>query len=115
MLRAVAGHPPGANLAAIGDELAQQVGVLVVDVGDLLVAEGADLLLRLANRWLGHVSCSRSWQSSSGKRGLERRLVGKFAAAAARRRRGPRVVGRTAGGRLPTAVAATAALAAVDL
>src|SRR4051794_19063921 len=54
VLRAVAGHPTGADLAAVGDELPQQVGVLVVDVGALLLAEGAHFLLRLASRGLGH-------------------------------------------------------------
>src|SRR3954451_9481047 len=54
VLRAVAGDSTGADLAAVGDELPQQVGVLVVDVGVLLLAEGAHLLLRLASRGLGH-------------------------------------------------------------
>src|SRR5258708_3867801 len=54
MLRAVAGDPPGPDLAAVGDELPQQPRVLVVHVGDLLLAEQADLLFWLANRWLGH-------------------------------------------------------------
>src|SRR5437762_13954203 len=52
--RAVARHPAGADLAAIRDVLAQQAGVLVVDIRGLIVAERADLLLRLANRWLWH-------------------------------------------------------------
>src|ERR1035441_4706664 len=54
MLRAVSGNPPRPDLAAVGDELPQQPGVLVVHAGDLLLAEQADLLLRLANGWLGH-------------------------------------------------------------
>src|SRR5215212_9785907 len=54
VLRAVAGHAPRADLAAVGDELAQQVGVFVVDGGGLLLAEGAHLLLRLAGGGLGH-------------------------------------------------------------
>src|SRR5579859_3158529 len=54
MARAVARHPAGADLAAIGDVLAQQTGVLVVDVGDPLLAEHADLFLGLAQWWLGH-------------------------------------------------------------
>ena len=33
VLRAVAGDPAGPDLAAVGDELPQQAGVLVVDVG----------------------------------------------------------------------------------
>src|SRR5580698_5556226 len=61
VLRAVAGYPPGTDLAAVGDELPQQPGVLVVDPGDLLLAEQADLLLRLANWWLGHRGAP--WQS----------------------------------------------------
>src|SRR5436305_10574135 len=54
VLRAVAGDATGTDLAAVGDELAQQVGVLVVDVGVLLLAEGTHFLLRLASRGLGH-------------------------------------------------------------
>src|SRR5437764_11883672 len=54
VLGAVARHPTGADLAPVGDELPQQRGVLVVDVGDLLLAEQANLLLRLAYRRLGH-------------------------------------------------------------
>src|SRR5687767_904271 len=78
MLRAVAGHPSGANLAAVGYELPQQTGVLVVDVGDLLLTEHADLLLRLAYGGLGHrgapgVSAApsgRGWSLS--RRGVRR-------------------------------------------
>ena len=51
---AVTGHPPGADLAAVRDVLAEQAGVLVVDVDDPILAEHADLLLRLAQWWLGH-------------------------------------------------------------
>jgi hypothetical protein len=40
LLRADAGHPPSADLAAVGDELAQQRGVLVVDVGDPSLSSG---------------------------------------------------------------------------
>src|SRR6185436_15245353 len=54
VLGAVAGHPTGTDLAAVGDELPQQTGVLVVDVGDLLLAENANLLLGFAGRWLRH-------------------------------------------------------------
>src|SRR4051795_181205 len=56
VLDAVAGDPAGTDLAAVGDELPQQGGVLVVDVGRLVLAELADLLLGLANRWLRHRS-----------------------------------------------------------
>src|SRR6476619_7869470 len=54
VLHAVAGHATRADLAAVGDELAEQGGVLVVDVGHLVLAELANLLLRLAEYWLGH-------------------------------------------------------------
>src|SRR3954467_10610889 len=54
VLDAVAGDPTGADLAAVGDELAEQRGVLVVDAGRLLLAELANLLLGLANHCLGH-------------------------------------------------------------
>src|SRR3954454_15153369 len=54
VLGAVAGDPAGPDLAAVGDELPQQAGVLVVHVGDLLLAELTDLLLGLTGRWLGH-------------------------------------------------------------
>src|SRR6478609_4071266 len=54
VLRAVAGDPTGADLAAVGDEPPQQVGVLVVDGGRRFLAEGAHLLLGLANWRLGH-------------------------------------------------------------
>src|SRR5688572_31384358 len=54
VLDAVAGDPTRADLAAVGDELAKQAGVLVVDTGRLLLAELANLLLGLANHCLGH-------------------------------------------------------------
>src|SRR4051794_29213760 len=54
VLHAVAGDPTRADLAAVGDELAEQRGVLVVDTGRLLLAELANLLLRLAHHCLGH-------------------------------------------------------------
>src|SRR5437660_8238248 len=55
MLAAVAGDPASPDLAAVGDVLAQQRGVLVVDQLRVLgLAEHADLLLRFANRWLRH-------------------------------------------------------------
>src|SRR3954454_2067997 len=50
-----AGDPARADLAAVGHELAQHVGVLVVDVLDLRREQRVVLLLGLANRWLGHV------------------------------------------------------------
>src|SRR6478752_8603479 len=70
VLGAVAGHPAGADLAAVGDEPAQQVGVLVVDGGRRFLAEGAHLLLGLANWGLGHgVSLSNSVPAWTGKTG----------------------------------------------
>src|SRR5918911_2026798 len=57
LLGAHARHPPSADLAAVGDELAQQRGVLVVDVGDPVLVERVHLLLRLAQcRSLSHCS-----------------------------------------------------------
>src|SRR4051812_19158193 len=63
VLAAVAADAAGTDLAAVGDELPQQGRVLVVDVGRLVLAELADLLLGLANRGLGH----RSSPGSSGR------------------------------------------------
>ncbi|EGJ76041.1 putative 30S ribosomal protein S18 [Streptomyces sp. Tu6071] len=54
MLGAVAGHAAGTDLAAVGNVLPQHVRVLVVHVRDLVLAECADLLLRLAHRRLRH-------------------------------------------------------------
>src|SRR5437868_6387420 len=54
VLGAVAGYPAGTDLSAVGNELPQQSRVLVVDVGDLVVAEQANLLLRLAQCRLCH-------------------------------------------------------------
>src|SRR6266545_6749764 len=45
VLHAIAGHAPGADLAAVGHELLQQSDVLEVDVVDPLLAEDADLAL----------------------------------------------------------------------
>src|ERR1700709_2072119 len=69
VLAAVAADAAGTDLAAVGDELPQQGRVLVVDVGRLVLAELADLLLGLPNRWLGH-------QGSPGsEKGRERKGV----------------------------------------
>src|ERR671916_1200653 len=72
VLPAVAADPAGADLAAVRDVLAQRAGVLVVDVGHLVLAELADLLLELAGRWLGH----RRGSPEVWMVGLEGGLVG---------------------------------------
>jgi len=54
VLAAAAADTTGADLAAVRDVLAKQTGVLVVDVGHLVLAELADLFLGLAGRRLGH-------------------------------------------------------------
>src|SRR5690606_40684083 len=54
MTRAIAGDAARADLAAIGDVLAQQRRVLEVDVVDLVLAEGANFLLRFAHSGLHH-------------------------------------------------------------
>src|SRR4051812_29107662 len=76
VLYAVAGHPTRPDLAAVGDELAEQRGVLVVDAGRLLLAELANLLLRLAHHCLGHCGApfarnSVSPSLSDGRVGME--------------------------------------------
>src|SRR5690606_13544748 len=117
VLGGVAGHSTSTDLAAVGDELPQQTGVLVVDVGDLLLAENANLLLGLARRWLRHRGApSKEPRSRGNGRGLddagglggpsERRVVGEAAASAG----GPGVVGR--GAALLTAEAAALLTAA---
>src|SRR5581483_3617641 len=67
VLGAVAGDPAGTDLAAVGDELPQQVRVLVVDVADLVLAEDANLLLRLAHRRLRH-HVLHVWMFTTGPR-----------------------------------------------
>src|SRR3954449_2789614 len=69
VLDAVAGHPTRADLAAVGDELAEQGGVLVVDTGRLLLAELANLLLGLAEYGLGHCGASSS-EARPGEAGM---------------------------------------------
>src|SRR5512141_1814899 len=54
LLHGHTGDPTRTDLAAVGDELAQQCGVLVVDVLDLRRLERVGLLLGLANGGLGH-------------------------------------------------------------
>src|SRR3954453_23760518 len=60
VLDAVPGDPARADLAAVGDELPEQRGVLVVDVGRLVLAELANLLLRLAQNRLRHCGAPSS-------------------------------------------------------
>src|ERR671932_625133 len=92
LLGADAGHPPRADLAAVGDELAQQRGVFVVDVGDALLVEGVHLLLRLAQcRSLRH--CSLSPVLFGLERGLVVEVPPRSAATAGGRRAGPGVIG----------------------
>src|SRR5688572_29278614 len=108
VLPAVAADAGRADLAAVRDVLAQRAGVLVVDVGHLVLAELADLLLELAGRWLGH----RRLSPGKCVGVLEGGLVGPAARArgAARGRAGPRVV---TAARLP-ATEGTAAVAAAE-
>src|ERR1700709_129018 len=59
VLAAVAADAARTDLAAVGDELPQQGRVLVVDVGRLVLAELADLLLRLWQGGAGVGGCHR--------------------------------------------------------
>src|SRR5262245_10732933 len=68
VLAAVAGHPAGADLAAVRDELPQQLRVLVVDVVGLVLAEDANLLLWLAHSRLGHGRALLAVNGSAGSR-----------------------------------------------
>src|ERR1700730_11311821 len=109
LLRADAGHPPSTDLAAVGDELAQQRGVLVIDVGDPLLVERVHLLLRLAKcRSLSHVRLRDL---------LERWLFVEVArtaggSATGRSGTGPRVVEVSSAARVATAAVAGALTAA---
>src|SRR5260370_33823869 len=107
VLRAVTGNPPRADLAAVGNKLPQQPGVLVVHPGHPFLAEKADLLLGLTDRWLGHRGAPSQSRHGAGMVGRappaagmvgwllvtrylsERRLVGKSAVTG--RLGGPRV------------------------
>src|SRR6476469_7679354 len=60
VLAAVAADAAGTDLAAVGDELPQQRRVLVVDVGRLVLAELANLLLGLAQNRLRHCGAPSS-------------------------------------------------------
>src|SRR5690606_12900061 len=83
--RAAAGDAPRPDLAAVGDVLTQEGGVLVVDVLDAFLAERANLLLGLAHRGLCHRGAPRNSRVEPGRScavsrpgwwiGLERRLV----------------------------------------
>src|SRR3954452_1452848 len=75
VLTAVAGDPARPDLAAVGDELPQQAGVLVVDVLGLVLAECAHLLLRLAQDGLCHFSMLLEWEEL--RRGARRRRPGR--------------------------------------
>src|SRR5664279_1038909 len=102
MLGAVAGHPASADLAAVGDEAAEQGDVLVIDGLRVFLAEGADLLLRFTNRGLGHGMspeiCGspprpcwpvRTWRDWGGAYGVSRGAAGgRRRGCAARRRPG---------------------------
>src|SRR6185503_17768710 len=109
VLPAVAGDPAGPDLAAVGDELPQQAGVLVVDVLGRVLAERADLLLDLAQDRFGHGGAPGG--SEVGDR-LERRLVVGRRPAACGRGRAPRVVVGGRGGPTTAAASAAAAVAA---
>src|SRR5665811_754090 len=64
------GHPASADLAAIGDELAQERSVLVVDVLDLRRLERVGLLLGLAHYGLGHRVALHFLRGAQGFRAL---------------------------------------------
>ena len=56
VLSASTGHTAGQDLAALADELAELVGILVVDKSDLVCAEDADLLSLAAHEGAGRTS-----------------------------------------------------------
>ena len=56
VLSAGTGHTAGQDLAALADELAELVGILVVDKCDLVCAENADLLSLAAHEGAGRTS-----------------------------------------------------------
>ena len=56
VLSAGTGHTAGQDLAALADELAELVGILVVDEVDLVCAENADLLSLAAHEGAGRTS-----------------------------------------------------------
>src|SRR3954464_13867176 len=54
LLHGDAGDPTGTDLAAVRDELPQDVDVLVIDLLDARALQRVLLLLGLANGWLRH-------------------------------------------------------------
>src|SRR5689334_23949440 len=75
------GDAPAADLAAVGDEPAQQRGVLVVDVGDARRVERVRAVLEVlaAGGWLGHrdlISPTVSTSLTCGRRVADRRARG---------------------------------------
>ena len=50
MLSASTGDAARMNLASLADELAQSLGVLIINVSDLVCAENADLLSLVAHK-----------------------------------------------------------------
>src|SRR3954462_10849302 len=66
LLHGDTGDAAGTDLAAVGDELAQDVDVLVVDLGDTRGLERVLLLLGLANRWLRHRGAPRERETGQG-------------------------------------------------
>ena len=56
VLSAGAGHTAGQDLTALADELAELVGILVINVGNLVCAEDADLFSLAAHEGAGRTS-----------------------------------------------------------
>src|SRR5690606_22355290 len=72
-----AGDAAGTDLATVGDELPQQRGVLVIDVGDAGSRERVALLLRLPDNGLGHDAPAKSGATiGQSEGGLFRRAAG---------------------------------------
>ena len=100
LLGADAGDAAGADLAAVGDELAQQVGVLVVDVVDL-GRERAGSTSSSACESGGLGMCRMSPSDRSVNRGLLSGLRRGVRRRSRRRRRGRGRAPRVVGGALP--------------
>ena len=58
VLSAGTGHTAGQDLAALADELAELVGILIVDKSDLVCTEDADLFSLAAHEGAGRTSSS---------------------------------------------------------